>query len=90
MYIQARPGIPVASLVANGTVELGFQQLAELIDVPGVDVVGPLPKALDLITIFSGGVAANCRRPDEARALLAFLASPAAADVKRRYHLEPA
>ena len=84
------PGVPVASLVAAGTAELGFQQLSELMNVPGVEVVGPLPPALQLVTVFSGGIAANCSRADEARALLAYLASPAAADVKRRYGLEPA
>jgi molybdate transport system substrate-binding protein len=84
------PGVPVGSLVAAGTAELGFQQLTELMNVPGVEVVGPLPPALQLITTFSGGIAANCRRPDEGRALLAFMAAPAVADVKRRHGLEPA
>jgi molybdate transport system substrate-binding protein len=45
---------------------------------------------IQTITVFSGGIAANCSRPDEARALLTFLASPAAADAKRRHGLEPA
>ena len=84
------PGVPVASLIADGTAELGFQQLSELMNVAGVEVVGPLPKALELVTTFSGAIAANCSRPDEARALLAFMASPAVGDVKRRHGLEPA
>jgi molybdate transport system substrate-binding protein len=88
--VVPRPGVPVASLIASGTVELGFQQLCELMDVPGVEVVGPLPPALQLVTTFSGGIAASCGRADEGRALLAFMASPAGADVKHRHGLEPA
>jgi molybdate transport system substrate-binding protein len=84
------PGVPVGSLVAAGTAELGFQQLTELMNVPGVEVVGPLPPALQLITTFSGGIATSCRRIEEGRALLAFMAAPATADIKRRHGLEPA
>lgn len=84
------PGVPVGSLVAEGVAEIGFQQLSELMSLPGIDVIGPLPPSIQTITVFSGGIAANCRRPDEARALLAFLASPAAAAAKRRYGMEPA
>ena len=84
------PGKPVGSLVADGTVELGFQQLSELINLAGVDVVGPLPVAVQTITIFSGGVSANCAQPDAARAVLKFMASPAAADAKQRHGMESA
>jgi molybdate transport system substrate-binding protein len=88
--VVAPPGVPVASLISDGTAALGFQQLSELKNVPGVEIVGPLPPALQLVTIFSGAIAATCRRPDEARALLAFLASPNAAEVKRRHGMAPA
>jgi molybdate transport system substrate-binding protein len=84
------PGVPVATLVATGTAELGFQQLSEFSSVPGIEVLGPLPAAIQSVTIFSGGVAAASRCPDEARALLDFLASPALAEVKRRHGMEPA
>jgi molybdate transport system substrate-binding protein len=84
------PGVPVGSLVASGTAEIGFQQLSELANLPGVEVVGPLPAPIQTLTIFSGGIAATCRRPDAARALLEFMASPAAADAKKRHGLEPA
>jgi molybdate transport system substrate-binding protein len=88
--VVAPPGVPVASLISDGTAALGFQQLSELKNVPGVEIVGPLPPALQLVTIFSGAIAATCRRPDEARALLAVLASPNAAEVKRRHGMAPA
>ena len=84
------PGVPVGSLVAAGSAELGFQQLSELMNVAGIEVVGPLPPSIQTITVFSGGIATACRRPEEGRALLAFMAAPAVADVKRRHGLEPA
>jgi len=84
------PGVPVASLVADGRAELGFQQASEMYGRPGVDVLGPLPEPTQIMTVFAGGVAAACRQPEAARALLAFLASEQAAEAKRRYGMEPA
>lgn len=88
--VQAPPGVPVGSLVADGRVELGFQQLSELLNLPGIDVIGPLPPAIQIITTFSGGVTVTCQRPEAARAMLAYMASPAAAEAKRRQGMEPA
>lgn len=76
------PGIPVGSLVADGSVELGFQQLSELMRLAGVSVLGPLPPAIQSITTFAGGVSATCGNPSAARALLDYLGSPATADIK--------
>jgi len=84
------PGVPVASLVADGSAELGFQQLSELMNRPGIEVIGPLPPEIQSVTTFSGGIAVACSQPEAARALLAYLASPAAADVKQRYGLHAA
>jgi len=88
--VQAPPGVPVGSLVAKGEVALGFQQLSELIHVPGITIVGALPAAIQIITTFSGGVAAAARHPDAARAMLDFMAAPHAAAAKRRQGMEPA
>ena len=88
--VTARPGIPVGSLVAKGDVELGFQQLSELLHVEGVDVLGPLPDAIQIVTTFSAGACAASRQPDAVRALLAYMGSPATVDAKRRQGMEPA
>ena len=84
------PGIPVGSLVANGTVELGFQQLSELLNLAGIEVLGPLPAAIQTITIFSGGVSATSSDANAARALLDYMASPETSTVKQRHGMDPA
>lgn len=84
------PGVPVGSLVASGEVALGFQQLSELLHLPGIAVAGPLPPAIQVTTTFSAGVCAASQRPDEVRQLLAFLTSPAADDAKCRHGMAPA
>ncbi len=88
--VQAPPGIPVGSLVARGEVALGFQQLSELIHLQGIDVIGPMPAAVQINTTFSGGICAKSSRPDAVRAMLAFMASPDAEEAKRRNGMAPA
>lgn len=84
------PGVPVGSLVADGRAALGFQQLAELMNLPGIDVLGPLPPAIQTMTVFAGGECATSAQPEQARALLRFLAAPAASELKRSHGMEPA
>lgn len=84
------PGVPVGLLVARGEVELGFQQLSELIHVEGITVVGPLPPEIQITTTFSAAVCVTSAQPDAVRGLLAFLCSDAAADAKRHQGMEPA
>ncbi len=84
------PGVPVGSLVARGEVALGFQQLSELMHLPGIEVLGPLPAPLQIETIFAGGVVASCSQPEPARALLAFLASEATREIKRANGMDAA
>ncbi|WP_259461565.1 substrate-binding domain-containing protein [Paraburkholderia fungorum] len=88
--VQAPPGVPVGTLVARGDVELGFQQLSELMHLPGIDVIGPLPPEVQIITTFSAAICTASRQRDAPRALLSFLASPAAASAKLRHGMEPA
>ena len=87
--VQARPGVPVASLVASGEVTLGFQQLSELLNVDGVEVLGLLPDAIQGTTTFSGGIARSSPQVERVRALLAFMSSPAVDGIKRRHGMEP-
>ena len=89
--VQARAGVPVASLVASGEVALGFQQLSELLNVPGIEVVGPLPEAIQIVTTFSAALPAQpeAGSTEAARALLEFLCSAEAAGVKRRHGMSP-
>jgi molybdate transport system substrate-binding protein len=84
------PGVPVASLVASGTVALGFQQLSELIAAPGIVVAGPLPAPIQITTTFTAGIGASSAHRDAASALLAYLSSPAANAAKLRQGMTPA
>ena len=87
--VQAPPGVPVGSLVAEGKADLGFQQLSELMSLPGIDVIGPLPPTIQIVTTFSAGLAATSTQPEAVRAMLAFLRSPATAQAKRDNGMEP-
>jgi molybdate transport system substrate-binding protein len=74
-------GEPVAAVVARGEAEIGFQQVSELIRVPGVSFVGTLPPEVQPEISFAGAVTVTSQQPDAAGALLRFLASPEAAPV---------
>jgi len=86
---QAPPGVPVAQLIAQGEVDLGFQQLSELMDMPGIRIAGTLPDEIQSITMFTGALCSRAARRGEAERFLAFAASPDASDVKRRHGMEP-
>jgi molybdate transport system substrate-binding protein len=88
--VQAPPGVPVGSLVARGEVELGFQQLGELMHLEAIDVIGPMPPGLEIVTIFSGAVCTTAAAPAVARGLLEYVASPAADAARQRHGMERA
>jgi len=69
----------VGAVVARGEAEIGFQQTSELLPVPGIDYVGPLPPEVQKVTVFSAGIAVGAKNSDAAHALIRFLASPDAA-----------
>jgi molybdate transport system substrate-binding protein len=87
--VEAPPGVPVATLVARGDVDIGFQQASELMHAPGIDVVGPLPQEIQAVTVFSAAVCIASQRRADAGALLAFLASAECDAAKRRHGMEP-
>jgi molybdate transport system substrate-binding protein len=86
--VQAPPGVPVGSLVAKSEVELGFQQLSELIHLDGINIVGALPPEIQITTTFSAGVCTACTQADVVKAMLAYMTSPAAAAAKLRQGME--
>lgn len=88
--VQAPPGVPVGTLVARGEVDLGFQQLSELMHLPGIDVIGLLPPEIQVATVFSAAVCTASSCPAAAKALLSFLASSEADAAKGRHGMEPA
>nr|WP_315427354.1 substrate-binding domain-containing protein [uncultured Albidiferax sp.] len=87
--VQAPPGVPVGTLVARGEVELGFQQLSELLNLDGITVLGPLPPAIQVITTFSAAVATGSLQAEAVRAMLDYMNSPDAAGVKRSQGMDP-
>jgi molybdate transport system substrate-binding protein len=82
-------GEPVAAVVARGEAEVGFQQVAELIHVPGVDFVGTVPADIQPPTFFVGALPKNSQHPGAAVALLRFLSSAEAASVITKAGLKP-
>jgi len=88
--VVAPPGVPVGRLVVDGTVELGFQQLSELMSLPGIQVLGLLPPGTEFTTTFSAALGTTGTQPEAARHFIDYMASPAADDAKRRHGMEPA
>lgn len=82
-------GEPVAAVVARGEAEIGFQQVSELMHVPGIDLVGPIPSELQSRVAFSGVLANSVENADAARALIKFLSSPEAAAAITKAGLAP-
>jgi molybdate transport system substrate-binding protein len=83
------PATPIGEIVAHGDAEIGFQQISELKPVQGIDIVGPLPEPLQKITVFSAGIATVSKEPEAGKALIKFLASPAARDAIVKSGMDP-
>jgi molybdate transport system substrate-binding protein len=81
-------GGTVGTIVATGEAEIGFQQISELVHIPGIDTIGPLPAEVQCVTVFSSGVQAGAAAPDAAKALQQFLTTPAARSVMTKHGLE--
>jgi molybdate transport system substrate-binding protein len=82
-------GERVGAVVARGEAEIGFQQMSELLPVPGIAHITPLPPEVQKVSVFSAGVAASTRDSDLARAVIKFLTSPEAAAAITKSGLEP-
>ena len=82
-------GEPVAAVVARGEAEIGFQQVSELIHVPGITFVGTLPAEVQPMIFFAGALTGTVQQPEAANALIRFLTSPEAAPVIAKAGLMP-
>jgi molybdate transport system substrate-binding protein len=85
-----QPGGLVGELVAAGKAEVAIQQIPELMAVPGVDLVGPLPQEVQATTTSAGGIFASSKEPAAARAFLDYLRAPGSLRVLKAKGLEPA
>lgn len=81
---------PVGEAVARGEIEIGFQQISELRPVKGIEIVGPLPPGAQKVTVFAAGIPTTAKHPAEAKALIQWLASPAAYSAIKESGLESA
>lgn len=86
---QTQTGVFVGSIIANGEAEIGFQQVSELSNFPGVDYVGPLPADIQQMTVFASGILVGAKESDAAKALVKFITTPAAGEVFKKRGMEP-
>lgn len=83
-------GAPVGVGVARGEVEIGIHQIAELMPIAGIDVVGDLPVDLNKTIVYATGLTTTVKHPDAAKALVKFLSLPEAAPVIQKNGMNPA
>jgi molybdate transport system substrate-binding protein len=88
VYGPGGPAGLIGNFLVRREVEIGIQQLPELMAVPGIDIVGPLPADVQLMTVFSAAVSTSAKNADGAKALIQFLATPKAAAVMKSKGLE--
>lgn len=86
---QLAPGANPGQAMARGEGDIGFTQVSEFLPVKGIDIVGPLPRDIELVTVFSSGLLRNAPQAEAAKALVRFLTAPAAAAVVKKAGLEP-
>ena len=82
-------GERVGAVVARGEAELGFQQISELLPVPGIAHITPLPPEVQKVSVFSAGVAASSSDSSLAHSVIKFLTSSEAANAITKSGLEP-
>ena len=87
--VQAPAGMAVARLIDKGDMALRFQQLSEVVGVPGIEIISPVYDEVQTITVFSGAVCRAASAPEAARSWLGFMASLAVDAVKQRHGMAP-
>ncbi|MEL4503506.1 substrate-binding domain-containing protein [Luteococcus sp. H138] len=88
--VQARPGLPVAGMLAAGEIDLGLQQLSEMVGTDGVTVLGPLPAPHAISSVFSAAVGGASQHPEAAAAFVDFLTDPQNQSLVERHGMTPA
>jgi molybdate transport system substrate-binding protein len=88
VYGPGGPAGLIGNFLVRGEVEIGIQQLPELMAVPGIDIVGPLPPALQTMTVFSAGLSTGAKNIEGANALIHFLTTPKAVAVIKAKGME--
>jgi molybdate transport system substrate-binding protein len=86
---RTQTGVFVGSIIANGEAEIGFQQVSQLSNFPGVDYVGPLPADIQQMTVFASGILVGAKESDAAKALVKFITTPAAGEAFKKRGMEP-
>jgi len=86
---QTPTGVFVGTIIAKGEVEIGFQQVSELANFPGVDYVGPLPADVQQTTVFSSGMIVGANETAAAETLVKFLTTPEAGAAFKKRGMEP-
>ena len=87
--IRISKGFPVGVLVAKGEAEIGIHQIAELLPIKGIDIVGALPAEIQTTLIYATGIHANAKQPEAARALVQFLMLETSVAAIRKNGMEP-
>lgn len=88
--VQPDLGVRVGTLVADGKAEIGVQQIGELLPIPGIVYIGPLPAKLQAVIVYGIGRSANAKQWDAASTLVKFLTSPAVGPMLKKIGLDPA
>ncbi|MFV0449628.1 MAG: substrate-binding domain-containing protein [Vibrio sp.] len=87
--IKAAPGIPVGDMIASGQVEIGFQQLSELITCDGINILGALPEEIQLNTLFSVGIPSTAKLTTDLMEFIAYLNSAESYLLKSKHGMTP-
>lgn len=88
--VQPDLGVRVGKMVADGKAEIGVQQVGELLPIPGITYLGPLPDELQTVIVYGMGRSANATQWDAAATLVKYLTSPAVGPMLKKIGLDPA
>ena len=86
---QVPSGARIGTMIESGEVDIGFQQISELIHEKGIDYLGPLPSEIQKITVFSAGLQTGAKEQEAAKTLIKALKGPDAATVIKSHGMEP-